>query len=328
MSERTEVLDRVKTLTLLPDDLHVTTAMVAQYFEVGETVIYNMVSDHREELERNGYRVVTGEALTRFKRVSGIQSRTRSLALFARRTVLNVAMLLRDSHIAVRVRTYLLDSEESLRACRCAKQPFGRDLEDLDSHMVRISERRYYSLLQWTVVRTQNAQTETVGEHARELRQLREDVDRMKTTMYGASAVKRQTELLALMERMDAMSWKEFEHHVAELCLRDGCTDVLVTGGPDDHGVDVMAVLPDGRRLAVQCKRHAPNRTIPRAEMQAFASTAKPLHRADVALFVATCRISQPAAFLAAQSGIFMMPRPLLAQWKAGTRLMELLPPS
>ncbi|MFC5214137.1 hypothetical protein [Streptomyces coerulescens] len=34
--ERTDVLDRVKALSLLPDGMHVTTAMVATYFEVAE----------------------------------------------------------------------------------------------------------------------------------------------------------------------------------------------------------------------------------------------------------------------------------------------------
>lgn len=38
------------------------------------------------------------------------------LRLFTRRTVLNIAMLLRDSDIARCVRTYLLDAEQDLRA--------------------------------------------------------------------------------------------------------------------------------------------------------------------------------------------------------------------
>ncbi len=37
--DRTDVLDRVKTLSLLPDGMHVTTAMVATYFEVGVEAI-------------------------------------------------------------------------------------------------------------------------------------------------------------------------------------------------------------------------------------------------------------------------------------------------
>jgi restriction system protein len=90
--DRTDVLDRVKALSLLPDGMHVTTAMVAAYFEVGLTAITSLVHDHREELEASGYRVLTGSELTSFKELSGIQSRTRSLALFSRRAVLNIAI--------------------------------------------------------------------------------------------------------------------------------------------------------------------------------------------------------------------------------------------
>ncbi len=41
--DRTDVLDRVKALSLLPDGMHVTTAMVAAYFEVAETMINNLL---------------------------------------------------------------------------------------------------------------------------------------------------------------------------------------------------------------------------------------------------------------------------------------------
>lgn len=37
--DRTHVLDKVKALALLPDGIHVTTAMVASYYEVTELVI-------------------------------------------------------------------------------------------------------------------------------------------------------------------------------------------------------------------------------------------------------------------------------------------------
>ncbi|WP_377270332.1 hypothetical protein [Peterkaempfera sp. SMS 1(5)a] len=111
----TQALNRVKALQLLPDGLHLTTRLVADYFEVGETVIYNMVADHRDELEASGYLVLEGEPLTHFKRVSGIQSRSRSLALFPRRAVLNVAMLLRDSEVARQVRAHLLDLADAAR---------------------------------------------------------------------------------------------------------------------------------------------------------------------------------------------------------------------
>ncbi|MCT9144382.1 hypothetical protein [Streptomyces violarus] len=52
--DRTDVLDRVKTLTLLPDGMHVTTAMVATYFNVTVETIRALVHDHRAEPKRAG----------------------------------------------------------------------------------------------------------------------------------------------------------------------------------------------------------------------------------------------------------------------------------
>ncbi|MEU0341184.1 hypothetical protein ABZ092_20090 [Streptomyces bobili] len=108
--ERTDVLDRVKALSLLPDGMHVTTAMAAAYFQVGIKAVRSLIVDHRAELEASG-RVLTGSERSSFKELSGIQSHAGSLALFPRRAVLNVAMLLRDSEVARQVRVYLLDME-------------------------------------------------------------------------------------------------------------------------------------------------------------------------------------------------------------------------
>jgi hypothetical protein len=112
---RTDSLDRVKALILLPDDIHVTTSMVADYFEVGVEAVKSLVKDHRRELTANGYRILAGQELRSFKDLSGIHPRTPSLALFSRRTVLNVAMLLQDSPVAREVRVHLLDTEAERR---------------------------------------------------------------------------------------------------------------------------------------------------------------------------------------------------------------------
>ncbi|MEV6211138.1 hypothetical protein [Kitasatospora sp. NPDC051914] len=125
VADRVEVLDRVRALELLPDGVHVTTEGVTAYFGVGQKAVYSLVTDHRAELAASGHTVLTGPRLTSFKEVSGIQSRARSLALFTRRTVLNVAMLLRDSETARQVRCYLLDAERAARraAVDSAVQP-------------------------------------------------------------------------------------------------------------------------------------------------------------------------------------------------------------
>ncbi|MFD8597003.1 hypothetical protein ACFV1L_18575 [Kitasatospora sp. NPDC059646] len=124
---RTEVLDEVKALVLLPDGLHVTTRMVADYFGVGENVLRQMVRRHRQELESNGYTVLKPvdnpahqSYMMSLWQVSGIEAPAgdgarrpqgggNGVALYSRRAVLNVAMLLRDSEVARRVRSRLLD---------------------------------------------------------------------------------------------------------------------------------------------------------------------------------------------------------------------------
>ncbi|OHV34726.1 hypothetical protein BBK14_33540 [Parafrankia soli] len=118
----TDALDRVKALGLLPDDLHVTTEMVAGYFEVGVEAIKSVIKRHRDELIENGLLAVRGGDLAALKaelagQGSEVQAephwdRISALALFTRRTVLNVAMLLVDSDVARQVRRALLDRYE------------------------------------------------------------------------------------------------------------------------------------------------------------------------------------------------------------------------
>ncbi|WP_320775515.1 restriction endonuclease [Streptomyces sp. CRN 30] len=163
--ERTDVLDRVKVLALLPDGVHVTTAMVAAYFGVTIEAVRALVHDHRPELEASGYRVLTGPELSYFKHLSGIRSRSRSLALFPRRAVLNVAMLLRDSETARQVRVYLLDAEQSVRP-----QPVDNPL---DIHI----DRRVTRILGVALVPMFNALIATAVQHHRELTGLRESVE-------------------------------------------------------------------------------------------------------------------------------------------------------
>ena len=65
---RTEVLDRIKVLAMLPDGLHVTTRMVAAYFEVGDQAIKSIAKRHREELCSHGLVTLRGSELRFFER--------------------------------------------------------------------------------------------------------------------------------------------------------------------------------------------------------------------------------------------------------------------
>ncbi len=327
MAQRTEILERVRELRLLPDGVHATSAMVAEYYGVGETVIRALVLDHRDELQANGYHIVTGAELSYFKQLCGAtQSRARSLALFTRRTILNTGMLLRDSPVARQVRYELLNDVQDGRPQPVENLPAAPGKEEsLDSRIVRITERTVSSILSRTVIPMQSAMIETCSELRRDMNLLREDVDAIKATLYEAAPGTPRPELASLLPAVDAMSWKQFEQHVAELCRRDGCTDVAVTGGKGDLGADVIALLPDGRRLVIQCKRQAAHRAVTTADMQQFIGAARPEHHADIALYAVTCRFTKSALALANRHGITVMPRELFAAWNAGARLETLL---
>lgn len=116
-ADRVDVLDKVKALALLPDDVNATTEMVASYYEVGVEAIKSLVKDNRAELTNNGYWVLRGPQFKEFAGSHGDLANTfgpkaRSAALFTRRTILNVGQLLTESDVARQVRTYLLEVEE------------------------------------------------------------------------------------------------------------------------------------------------------------------------------------------------------------------------
>ena len=110
LADHTDVLDKVKVLQTLPDDMNVTTEMVAEFYEVPVGTIRTLVMRNREELDDDGIIVLSRtEFDERFN--LKLSSRANSFTLYPRRAVLRVGMLLRDSRVARKVRDYLLDSE-------------------------------------------------------------------------------------------------------------------------------------------------------------------------------------------------------------------------
>ncbi|MFJ8741473.1 restriction endonuclease [Embleya sp. NPDC127516] len=124
---------------------------------------------------------------------------------------------------------------------------------------------------------------------------------------------------------VDAMTGAGFEEHVAELCRRDGCRDVVVSGGAGDLGADVVARLPDGRSLVIQCKRLGRTRAVGSPDMQRFVGTARPVHHADVAVLVTNSRFTAPARRLARAQDIVTLDRRALGRWMAGSELSTVL---
>ncbi|MFD5494237.1 restriction endonuclease [Streptomyces sp. GDS52] len=321
--DRTDVLDRVKALSLLPDGMHVTTAMVATYFEVSHKAIESLVFDHRKELAASGYRVLAGTELTSFKEVSGIQSRSRALALYSRRAVLNAAMLLRDSEVARQVRVYLLDMEYLART-----QPVDNVAPTAPDGLDARIDQRITHILGRTVVPMFNALIATSGEHRRELLELREDIENVERRLCWhhkrLATLEGEAPAENVRSTLKAMAWQAFEQHVAELLRRDGCTDVVVRQARSDRGIDITGRTADGRTVAVQCKNRSGRWTVPSADMQKFAGATCAIDRVDLALFVATCNFSHESQAIADLTGVVTVNREEVEAWTAGVRLKAL----
>ncbi len=126
---RLEVLDKVKQVVTMPNTELLTIEQVADYYEVDAKTIDKIVNRHLDELTEDGYKVYSRAELINLlnrqnvdlknlkgKTIITIDNQSviipnRGLRLFTRRALLRVGMLLRDSEIAKRVRTYLLDVE-------------------------------------------------------------------------------------------------------------------------------------------------------------------------------------------------------------------------
>ncbi|MFE5586542.1 restriction endonuclease [Kitasatospora sp. NPDC056531] len=115
------------------------------------------------------------------------------------------------------------------------------------------------------------------------------------------------------------MTPKAFEHALADLCRRDGCTKVTVVGGAGDLAADVLATTPTGQRILIQAKRYGPRTLVGSDDVQKVNGTYRDVHRCDLAAVVTTNSFTKAAAAFCAQVGIRTVDRRALALWAEGT---------
>ncbi|PSR64303.1 hypothetical protein C8259_08875 [Nocardia nova] len=142
---RVDVLDKVGVLRTLPDDLHVITDMVAEFYQVDRETVLTVVKRNRDELEDDGFRVIGRSEVTSILNVTpdqiGMSRTAPNMSLFPRRAVLRVGMLLRDSAVARRVRDMLLDIEAGTRPAALTEDEIIRNaVAILDRRVVALSE--------------------------------------------------------------------------------------------------------------------------------------------------------------------------------------------
>ncbi|MFF2122683.1 restriction endonuclease [Kitasatospora sp. NPDC058184] len=115
-----------------------------------------------------------------------------------------------------------------------------------------------------------------------------------------------------------AMTPKAFEHALADLCRRDGCTKVKVVGGAGDLAADVLATTPAGQRILIQAKRYGPRTFVGSQDVQKVNGTYRDVHHCDLAAVVTTSSFTKAAAAFCAQVGIRAVDQQALALWADG----------
>ena len=129
---RVDVLEKVKSLIMLPDIELMTVAQVADFYEVELDTIKRVYQRSKTEIDEDGVVNLTSKLLKEQLVPLDIISRTkayaevefkdgtklilpnRGLKGFPKRAVLRIGMLLRDSKVAKEVRTQLLNTFEEL----------------------------------------------------------------------------------------------------------------------------------------------------------------------------------------------------------------------
>lgn len=130
-----------------------TNKQLADLYEVDIRTIERIISNYREELEKNGYRVLSGKELKGFKDAAqqtdidvGLFSKSIGVSTF--RTVLNFSMLLTNSKVAKAVRSKLLDIAMNYISEKTGGDPKyinQRDRDYLSSAFIEESERRKFT---------------------------------------------------------------------------------------------------------------------------------------------------------------------------------------
>jgi len=123
---------------------------------------------------------------------------------------------------------------------------------------------------------------------------------------------------LALAADPHRMSPGEFEEFLAQLCERDGCRDVQVVGGANDHGADVLYVDPHGRPGLIQAKRYAAGNSVGNEHVQIVNGTYRDYHSCAHAAIVTTSHFTQAAREYAKRCGIRLLDDNRLDMWARG----------
>jgi hypothetical protein len=115
-----DFLDKIKAIQYLTNDMCLGVDQVANYYDVGVEAVKTIIKRNRDEFESDGMIVLTGqdlkdlkETLTQVLGEPKLDSRTPSLTLLTKRSLLRVGLIMTNNSIATKIRNYLLNLEET-----------------------------------------------------------------------------------------------------------------------------------------------------------------------------------------------------------------------
>lgn len=143
--DRLDILEKVKALFLIPEVNLMSTGMVAKFFDVPVDTIKSVYKNNSEEVDSDGVKRLKASEifdgsmndLSNFQRVPGgvittcadgqkFQLTNRDSIYYTPRSIMRLAMLLRDSKVAQEVRTRILDT-----ICKPGvKETIVKDIDD------------------------------------------------------------------------------------------------------------------------------------------------------------------------------------------------------
>ncbi len=110
------------------------------------------------------------------------------------------------------------------------------------------------------------------------------------------------------MSAVDALDGFEFEYWCSGLLVDNGYTDVSITSGSGDQGVDIIA-FKSGLKYAIQCKRYS-NYVNNKSVQEVF--TGKEIYHCDVAAVMTNSFFTRSAIEAAKATGVLLWDRRVL----------------
>ncbi len=126
------------------------------------------------------------------------------------------------------------------------------------------------------------------------------------------TSIKRYQQIIST-QNIDFMEGHAFEYWCAELLKKNGFTDVRVTSGSNDHGVDIIA-RKDGLKYAIQCKRYS--HRLGNTPVQEVY-TGKAVYSCDVAVVMTNNYFTKGAVTAANATGVLLWDRAILYQMQS-----------